>query len=213
MNPQGSVYVVDDDPGVMSGIAMILGSLDYSVDTFSTADEFLAKGVGSAPSCLLVDLLLPGITGLELCKEIVSRQMPCTFVVITGHGDVNTAVEAMRLGAIDFLEKPFSRQRLVTGIKLALESARRRFENSALRQDALRRLTTLSPSERKVFDLLAFGLLTKEISKRLGISTRTVDVHRSRIMHKLHIESPLQLARFFYLVESCEDLTMAPRIA
>jgi RNA polymerase sigma factor (sigma-70 family) len=213
MDLRGAVYVIDDDTAVARSVATILASLGYAVEAFTTADEFLAKNAADAPACALVDLLLPGTTGLSLCREIVSRNMPCSFLVISGHGDVAAAVEAMRLGAIDFLEKPFSRQRLISGINLALDAARRRYENSSLRQDVSARLSLLSPREREVFDALALGLLTKEISKRFGISTRTVDVHRSRIMHKLRIESPLQLAHFIYLAESCRVDVAVSRIA
>lgn len=195
------VHVVDDDSDMRESIACVLNSVGYAVTRYPTADEFLSCAgtsikTGDSHHCLLVDLLLPGMSGLKLLREIRSQKTRCAFVVITGNGDVPSAVEAMRLGAVDFLEKPFTRGRLLDAVDGALRAARDLQERSAAEEEVSSRLAKLTDREREIFRALADGLLTKEIAKRFAISTRTVDVHRSRIMQKLEIASPLQLAHF-----------------
>lgn len=204
------VHVVDDDPNMRESIACVLGSVGYAVTKYPTADEFLSCAgpsiaTGGIHHCLLVDLLLPGTSGMKLCREIRARKSCCAFVVITGNGDVTSAVEAMRLGAVDFLEKPFTRGRLLDAVDGALQKARDQQERSAVEEEASSRLSKLTDRERDIFRVLADGLLTKEIAKRFAISTRTVDVHRSRIMQKLEIASPLQLAHFIAALGSGES--------
>lgn len=190
----GHVLVVDDDDGLRQSIAHTLSSVGYSVEAFPSADVFLSHAISAEPTTVLIDFLLPGMTGLDLCREIIARNLPCTFSVISGHADVPSAVEAMKLGAVDLLEKPFGRQRLLEVVKKALDAAHHRAVNRAAEASTLQRLESLTPREREVFEAVASGLVTKEIARRLGISARTIDVHRSRIMQKLGIESPLQLA-------------------
>jgi FixJ family two-component response regulator len=191
------VYVVDDDGCVRESLVAVLSSVGYSVKTFSTADEFLSADLGPAPYCLVVDLLLPGMTGLQLCREVRARHPSSSaFVMISADGDITSAVDAMRLGAVDFLEKPFSHQRLLESVDRAIRAVETTQESCEAKQECLSRLARLTTREREVLDAMALGLVTKEISKRLSISTRTVDVHRSRIMEKLDLESPLQLANF-----------------
>jgi two-component system response regulator FixJ len=200
MNPiESIVYVIDDDTDVRESLDLVLRSVGYSVRTFSTADEFLATEIDETPHCLIVDLLLPGMTGLSLCRKITSRNSIFAFLVITGNGDVSSAVESMRLGAVDFLEKPFSRQKLLDAVDRGVQQARSAYEDRLEEEKYAGRLAQLTPRELEVLQDVAEGLLTKEISKRMGISSRTVDVHRSRIMQKLGIESPMQLAKIFAL--------------
>lgn len=195
------VVVVDDDSEVCQSIAWTLNSVGYSVQTYPSVDAFLAQPVPGQPLTVLIDLLLPGMTGLGLCREILARDIPCVFAVISGHADVPTAVEAMKLGAIDLLEKPFGKQRLLEVVSKATATARERSSHRHEAAETLRRLESLSPREREIFDAIASGLVTKEIAKRLEISGRTVDVHRSRIMQKLGIESPLQIANILAIVK------------
>ncbi len=195
------VAVVDDDQDVRQSIEWTLQSVAYEVRTFQTADEFLAQLVPTETFTVLIDLLLPGMTGLGLCREIVTKKIPCTFAVITGHADVPSVVEVMKLGAIDLLEKPFTRQRLLEVVNKAVEVAQRKFKSQWEESEVLRQLQTLSPREREIFEAVAGGLVTKEIARQLNISARTVDVHRSRIMQKLGIESPLQLARVLAIAQ------------
>ena len=197
----GQVYVVDDDPDVSRSIAWTLNSVGYTVGNYPVAAEFLSQATISDPSAVLVDMLLPGMTGLDLCREIATRRMPCAFAMMSGHADVPSAVEAMHLGAIDLLEKPFSRERLLAVVNRILQIARVNQKSRVEEDDATRRLQELSPRERDVFEAVAAGLATKEIAKHLGVSTRTVDVHRSRIMQKLGLRSPLALANLLAILE------------
>jgi len=190
------VFVVDDDSAVGSSIALTLSSVGYCVESFSCAYAFLAHANASKPSVAIIDMILPGMTGLHLCREINLRRIPCSFLMISGHADVPSAVEAMRMGAIDLLEKPFSRQRVLEVVNKGARLAELNHKIRLEEDDVTRRLEELSPRERVVFDAIAEGLVTKEISKRLEISDRTVDVHRSRIWQKLAIDSPSRLATF-----------------
>ena len=202
-----NVYVVDDDPDMRESSVWILNSLGYAVHAFSTADECLAFPISTEPSCLIADLLLPGTTGMNLCREIAARQTPCSFVMISGYGDIPSAVEAMRLGAIDFLVKPFSRQQLLDAVNRAIQKAYDVQQHRLKKEVYSTRMSKLSAREQEVLKAVASGLVTKEIARCLSISARTVDVHRSRIMHKLGIESPLQLANVFAILESNESLS------
>lgn len=199
------VIVVDDDSDMRESIAWILSSLGYSVQAFATADEYLNAPICAEPCCLLADLLLPGMTGLNLCREIAARQTPCSFVMISGFGDIPSAVEAMRLGAIDFLVKPFSRQQLLDAVGRAIQKARDFAQDRLKKKNFSTRMSQLSVREQEVLNAVASGLVTKEIANLLAISTRTVDVHRSRIMHKLGIESPLQLANVLAILGCGEN--------
>ncbi|MBL9090389.1 MAG: response regulator transcription factor [Planctomycetaceae bacterium] len=200
----GNVYIVEDDADLRRSLDTTLRSMGYAVESFGGADEFLQQ-TADAPGCLLVDLLLPGITGLKLCREVVRKRLPCSFVLMSGHGDVPSAVEAMRLGAIDFLEKPFSYQQLLTVVDQACRSAQAMCEQCLADAVAAKRLATLTPRERQVFDAIADGLVTKEIAKRFNISSRTIDVHRSRIMEKLGITSHNQLAHLIAAVSRMQS--------
>ena len=208
-----NVSVVDDDSDMRESIAWILNSLGYSVQSFVTADEYLASPSTSDVSCLITDMLLPGMTGLNLCREVASRQTPCSFIMISGFGDIPSAVEAMRLGAIDFLVKPFSRQQLLDAVSRAIQKARDVEQDRLKKKTYTARMSKLSDREKEVLNAVASGLVTKEIALRLSISSRTVDVHRSRIMHKLGIESPLQLANIFAILGCSESRLITSRSA
>lgn len=200
-DPTCLVHNVDDDGEMRESIECVLNTVGFAVAKYPTAEDFLTHAASTIESrgvhhCLLVDLMMPGMSGLRLLREIQSRKAHCAFVVISGNGDVSSAVEAMQLGAVDFLEKPFTHGRLLEAVNEALRKARRRQERSESEEVAASRLAKLTDREQAVFHAMAEGLLTKEIAKRFAISTRTVDVHRSRIMHKLGLASPLQLAHF-----------------
>lgn len=195
------VDVVDDDPEFAQSVSWILSSIGYAVQIFTTAPEFLDRVSPALPRAVMIDLLLPAMTGLSLCRELVARQLPCAFVMVSGHADVASVVETMRLGAIDFLEKPFTRQRLLEVADAALRAACRKQKRQREEEQVDRCLEALSAREREVFDAMGAGLVTKEIARRLGISARTVDVHRSRIMQKLSVGSPAQLGSLLAIVE------------
>lgn len=203
------VHVVDEDPAMCESISWILNLLGYTVQCFATADEYLACRHSLEPCCLITDLLLPGKTGMNLCREIADGESPCSFVLISGHGDIPSAVEAMRLGAIDFLVKPFSRQQLIDAVNRAIQKSSNVQQKRQSKKDYAERMSKLSCREHEVLAAVASGLVTKEIASRLAISPRTVDVHRSRIMHKLGIESPMQLANIFAVLGSAEKRSLA----
>lgn len=196
------VFVVDDDAQVRDLLAMEMLEVGYAIETFADAAEFLRRGVVNGPSVAVVDMLLPGMPGLALCRQIIELRMSCSFVLMSGHADVRSAVDAMRLGAVDVLEKPFGSPQLLQAVSQGLQAARFALETQAKRESACRRWQRLTPREREILDAVASGLVTKVIAKRLALSPRTVDVHRSRIMHKLQIESPLQLAHFLSMLKS-----------
>lgn len=195
------VDVIDDDPEFRQSLAWILQSVGYTVETFASADDFLIRQHHGNASVALIDLLLPGMTGLALCREILTRRMPIAFILISGHADVPSAIEAIRLGATDLLEKPFSSQKLLDVVDKAQQAACLKQKQWEEEQQADRRVQELSPRERDVFQAMAAGMVTKEIAKRLGISGRTVDVHRSRIMYKLGVRSPLQIAALLTILQ------------
>lgn len=191
----GRVHVIDDEEDVRKSVEWTLRSTGYDVTCHASAQDYLAAPECDEPACLVVDLLLPGMTGLKLCRKLVASDALCGFVMISGNGDVADAVEAMKLGAIDFLEKPCSRQRLISSVQEALDFSARRHREMAEERQIVEALKLLTAREREVFDFVADGFITKEIAAKLKISRKTVDVHRSKIMQKLQIESPLQLAR------------------
>ena len=195
----GQIYVVDDDPDVCKSISLVLKSVGYRVTSFFTAEELLSARIDSLPHCVIVDLLLPGMTGLKLCHDL-SKNSTCGFIVITGNADVSSAVYAMKLGAIDYLEKPFSRQRLLECVHETMRVVYSRHQASQEETAALASLAELTPREIDVLTKMAAGLPTKTIASSCAISTRTVDVHRSRISKKLRIESPVQLAHFLAII-------------
>ncbi len=195
------VYVVDDSADARQSLACALKSVGYAVTALAAAEEFLSQPPATAPCAAVVDNFLPGMTGLNLCREIVNRRIPCSFIVISAHADVQTAVEVMRLGAIDLLEKPFRVERLLEAVHQAQQIASASHQRLAEEEEAARRLEELSPRERDVFDAVSEGLVTKEIANRLGVSARTVDVHRSRVMQKLRIDSPVQLGNLLAVVK------------
>ncbi|ADB17740.1 two component transcriptional regulator, LuxR family [Pirellula staleyi DSM 6068] len=194
---QVDVHVIDDDKDVRNSVDWTLRSVGYNVDVHSDPEEFLKTFQPKCPSCLVVDLLLPGMTGLKLCQELLGKKANCTFVMLTGHGDVPSAVEAMQMGAVDFLEKPCTRQKLINAVQRAIEQLRIKHQEAIENEEIRARLENLSPREREIFEWMVEGFVTKEIASRLGISTKTVDVHRSKISQKLRIDSPAQLGHVF----------------
>jgi RNA polymerase sigma factor (sigma-70 family) len=191
-----TVYVVEDDSDMRRSLEWALKSEGLRVAAFGSPQEFLDTFDARCMSgCLVLDLRLPGMTGLDVHRQVRARGGTMPFVVITAHGDVPHAVAAMRQGALDFIEKPFSRQQLLDRIREALsadaEARRRAHGEEAVRQ----RLAKLTPRERGVLDLVVEGKLTKEIARRLGISPKTVEVHRSNLVRKMDVECVAQLVR------------------
>jgi RNA polymerase sigma factor (sigma-70 family) len=189
------VYVVDDDSSVRRALSRLLHSVGLEVVTFPSAQAFLAVTPTDRPSCLVLDLRLPGPSGLDLQSELsqANRQVPIVF--ITGHGTVPTSVRAMKAGAVDFLQKPFNDQELLDCVQRALRRSSEQLADRTERAELQRRVASLTPREREVFTLVVEGMLNKQIADKLGIAEKTIKVHRGRVMEKMQAESIADLVR------------------
>jgi two-component system response regulator FixJ len=191
---QPTVYIVDDDPDVRDSLRLLLAASDFTVETYDSAITFLAQA--HAPNaCLVTDVRMPGMDGLALQEELARRKDSLPVIVMTGHGDVPLAVKAMRAGAIDFLEKPFEEDALVTSVRRALERRSVSLSRNSAAQAALEQLSHLTERERQVLDLLVMGKPNKVIAFELDISPRTVEIHRARVMEKTGARSLADLVR------------------
>jgi two-component system CheB/CheR fusion protein len=193
---RGTVWVVDDEASIRDALCLLLETAGHEVRDFETAEDFLAAYAPAASECLILDISLPGISGLELLQQLRAAGRELPVIVITGRQDVPIAVRAMRVGAEDFLEKPVPGDRLVEALDRALDRAARRAVEHAERAATEERLARLTPREREVLDLIVEGLNTKEIARRLDISPRTTESHRARVMDKIGARSIAELVRF-----------------
>ncbi len=190
-----TVFVVDDDFGVRSSIRVLMKSIGLPATPYASAKEFLAAYDAAQPGCLVLDIRMPGMSGLELQEELNSRGAVLPVIFVSGHADIPMAVEAMRHGAFDFLQKPFRDQDLIDRVQQAL--ARDRETREALKEhESIRaRLATLTPREQDVLELLTAGKANKGMAQDLGLSQRTVEVHRAHVMEKMGAKSVAQLVR------------------
>ena len=191
----GVVYVVDDDASVRSSLKWLIESVELQVREFASAQAFLESYDRARPGCLVLDVRLRGMSGLDLQAELAKRAITIPTIIVTGHGDVPMAVRAMKMGAIDFVEKPFNDQQLLERIQHAIEADLDARRGDRERAEAEALLATLSPREREVMDLLVVGKANKEVADQLGLSTRTVEGHRARLMEKLACSSLAELVR------------------
>ncbi len=199
MEHQPTVYVVDDDAALRESLAFLIESVGLQVRTFESADDFLTGIAPDAHGCLLLDVRMPGMSGLELQARLGDHGITLPVLILTGHGDVPMAVRAMKAGAFDFFEKPFNDQALLDRINRAIEhDGHRRQTNGQMRAIA-ERLDRLSPREREVLDLVVSGRLNKEIAADLGVSEKTVESHRSKVMFKMEANSLVELVRLVTL--------------
>jgi FixJ family two-component response regulator len=196
-----TVHVIDDDPSVRDSLALMLGLSGYRTALFADAEAFLAAWQPEWTGCVIADLRLPGRSGIELQAELRAKGSRLPFIIITAHGDVQTARAAFRAAAVDFLEKPFDQAQLRTAIESAFSREGWRLQRSA---DAAR-LAGLTPREREVLEHATKGLHAKEIAAKLGISPRTVEVHKTRIMSKLGVRNVAELVRFGLAVAAPPD--------
>ena len=194
--PGTRVYLVDDDAGVRRALARVLRNAGHQTTAFGTAEDFLiGVELDDLPACLVVDLKMPGLSGLDLQELLLERGIELSLVFISGRADVQSGVQAMKSGAVDFLEKPVSDDTLLAAVARGLEQDGERRIQRAERAQLQERLGTLTPRERDVFGLIVTGLLNKQVGARLGTTEKTVKVHRSRVMQKMGAHSLAELVR------------------
>lgn len=192
---QLTVYVVDDDPAIRDSISLSLSLRGYHISQFASAEDFLNAFDPAWLGCVVADIRMPGMSGLELQAQITARGSKLPVVIVTGHGDVTSARAAFRGKAIDFLEKPFDDEQLINAIEVAFENELERVNIMASKAKREAMLSSLSPREREVMTYLTKGLHAKEIGEQLGISHRTVEVHKAHIMEKLGVRSVIDIVR------------------
>ena len=190
-----NVFIVDDDPSMCEALTRLLGTVGLRAQVFQTPQEFLRSKRSDAPSCLVLDVRLPGLSGLDLQRELAKMDPPIQVVFITGHGDIAMAVQALKAGAVDFLTKPFRDQQLLDAVQHAIDrdrAARRQWADVA---ELRRRYESLTQREREVMILVVTGLLNKQIAAQLHTSEATVKAHRAQLMRKMEADSVAQLVR------------------
>jgi FixJ family two-component response regulator len=184
-----TVYIVDDDATFARGLARLVGAAGWKAEVFTSAGDFLAAGRGTAPGCVLLDVRMPGMRGPDAYRAMIERRIELPVIFLTGHGDVPTSVDAMKLGAVDFLEKPVPGDVLVGTIRTALARDAVRREGDRVRREIAGRVARLTPREREVMGHVITGRLNKQIAAELGISLKTVKAHRARVMQKMDARS------------------------
>ena len=189
------IAIVDDDPSVREGLKSLIRSAGWSVETFASAQEFLARPRANVPSCLILDLQLPDLSGLDLQKRMAATDLEIPIVFLTGHGDIPASVQAMKAGALEFLTKPVDEQDLLRAIQEAIDRDRRTRQQHADLHELRRRHDSLTAREREVMQQVISGLLNKQVAAELNITEFTVKIHRGQVMRKMHADSLANLVR------------------
>lgn len=195
METDPTVFVVDDDPAMRQSLRWLIESVNLAVETFPAAPEFLSGYDPNRPGCLVLDVRMPGMSGLDLQEELNRRRIDIPIIILTGYAEVPTAVRALKGGALDFIEKPFSDQLLLDRIQQAIASDRQVRERNLARAALAARVAHLTPREREVMQLVVAGSSNREIAAELGLSVKTVEVHRARVMEKMKVDSLAELVR------------------
>jgi FixJ family two-component response regulator len=193
MESEPVVFIVDDDASVRKGLERLVRSVGLRGKTFASAPEFLQCGASDGPSCLVLDVRMPGVSGLALQETLATAGHRIPIIFITGHGDIAMSVRAMKAGAVDFLPKPFNDQDLLEAIQEAIARDRQARQEWAVLQAIQQRTDLLTPRERDVLGLVVAGLLNKQIAAELGLSEKTVKAHRAQVMEKMQVSSVAQL--------------------
>ena len=189
------IAIVDDDPSVREGLHSLIRSAGWSVETFASAQEFLARPRAKAPSCLILDLQLPDLSGLDLQKRMAAMNLEIPIVFLTGHGDIPASVQAMKAGAVEFLTKPVDEQDLLRAIQEAIDRDRRTRQQHADLRELRSRHDSLTAREREVMQQVISGLLNKQVAAEMNITQFTVKIHRGQVMRKMHADSLADLVR------------------
>lgn len=200
MQSEAIVHIVDDDKAIRDSLTLLMKSVGFESKSYDSAEMFLDEAELDAPGCLIADIRMRGISGLELQQLLNDKGIKMPVIIITGHGDVPVAVQAMKAGAIDFLEKPYDNELLVTRIKQCLSEVSKSQDKSRIIAEAKTYLSRLTPREREVMNLLVAGKHNKIIAKELNISVRTAEAHRAKVMKKLHAESLSDIVRLALVV-------------
>ena len=204
--PNPIVFLLDDEEAVLVALARMLQSSGFTVIPYTSADDFLAAHDAQIPGCLVADVRMPGMNGLELQRTLLARGVDRAIIFVTGQGDIPTTVQAMKAGAVTFLSKPVRRAELVAAVREALlRDASGRAQHRE-REDFARRLASLTPRERQVLDLVATGMLNKQIAAELGAAEKTIKVHRGRIMEKMQVRTATALVGLLSRAEPRADL-------
>jgi FixJ family two-component response regulator len=204
--PAATVFVVDDDTSVRRGLTRLLKSAGYQVEGFADATEFLASGRhNQSPACLVLDVRMPGLTGMDLQQRLHGLKSTLAIIFITGHGDIPMSVQAMKHGAVDFLQKPFDDTQLLAAVARAIKKNVGDHLTRSERESIQERLATLTPREREVMQFIITGRLNKQVAAELGTVEKTIKVHRARVLEKMQVHSVAELVRL------AEHIGMQPR--
>ncbi|MGB2833300.1 MAG: response regulator [Methylotenera sp.] len=190
-----TVFIIDDDPAIRDSLSLMIDQENIAVKTFDSAEAFLSTYQPECLGCALIDIRMPGMDGLELHQALLARNILLPVIFLTGHGDIPMSVQAMKAGAVDFLTKPVTREKLLASVRAAIHKSEKVLTESAHHQEALSLLADLTDRERDVLLLAVQGHTNKHIARELGISHRTVEIHKSKIMHKTGAINLLDLAR------------------
>jgi len=212
MTSQSSlVFVIDDDESVRKGLKRLLRSADYESEIFESASDFLARPPHSGPACVVVDVQMPGVNGIDFQKTLIQRRREEQLVFITGHGNIPMCAQVMKAGAVDFLPKPFKSRELLKCIQRALDRSVEQRRRAAERIEARRLLDLLTPREFEVMQFVITGMLNKQIGGELGVAEKTIKVHRGRLMQKLGITSVAELVQMVQRAEVPPPVRVRPK--
>jgi FixJ family two-component response regulator len=197
-----TVFIVDDDPAIRDSLSLMIEQENIAVEVFDSAEAFLNAYQPERRGCAIIDIRMDGMDGMELHEALLENNILLPVIFLTGHGDIPMSVQAMKAGAVDFLTKPVTREKLMTSVRASIEKSEMVLSENANHQDALSHLANLTDRERDVMLLAVQGLPNKHIARQLGISHRTVEIHKSKIMHKTGAINLLDLARIVHESES-----------